>query len=308
MEKVTEVCYNKISIMHMKKQEGFFMPLLDCHTHTDLSPDSDADPFGMYSKAKELGLKVWAITDHVELCRYYPQEFYQTEPRNEEDFFDYKSIFDDSVFRNHALKLALSKHKKDTIFCNGIELGEPNADFKLAEQLYQKPELDFVIASLHELPDYLDFYFLDYQQENIEDLLEQYFRILLEITKHDCYDVLGHLTYPVRYLAEAGMEDTVDLGRYRDCIAEILKSVIRNGKGIELNTSGYRQAYGKPFPDESLLRLYRDLGGNILTFGSDAHCPEDLGKGIPEGMKLAEACGFAHAAYYLDHNAYYINL
>ena len=276
------------------------MKLLDCHTHTNLSPDSDADFFSMYSRAKELGLNVWAITDHVELCRYYPQDFYQTEPRNEEDFFDYASVFEASVFRNHA------KQYKDLIFCNGIELGEPNADFPLAEKLYQDQRLDFVIASLHELPDRLDFYFLDYQQENIRDLLEQYFKILLEITKHDCYDVLGHLTYPVRYLAEAGID--ISMQDYRDCIAEILKSVIRNGKGIELNTSGYRQAYGRPFPDEELLRLYRDLGGSILTFGSDAHCPEDLGKGIQEGMALAKSCGFENAAYYLGHNAYYMSL
>ncbi|MDE5884967.1 MAG: histidinol-phosphatase HisJ family protein [Oscillospiraceae bacterium] len=291
------------------------MPLLDCHTHTNLSPDSDADPFHMYIRAEELGLKVWAITDHVELCRYYPQEFYQTEPRNEEDFFDYASVFENSVFRNHRWQSLFVNHAKqyqetrlikDIIFCNGIELGEPNADFQLAERLYQDQRLDFVIASLHELPGYLDFYFLDYPQENIRDLLEQYFQILLEITKHDCYDVLGHLTYPVRYLAEAGID--ISMQDYRNYIAEILKSVIRNGKGIELNTSGYRQAYGRPFPDEQLLRLYKDLGGMILTFGSDAHCPEDLGKGIPEGMALAKSCGFENAAYYLDHNAYYINL
>ncbi|MDE7122620.1 MAG: histidinol-phosphatase HisJ family protein [Oscillospiraceae bacterium] len=285
------------------------MPLLDCHTHTNFSPDSDADPFRMYNRAKEIGLKVWAITDHVELCRYYSQDFYQTEPRNEEDFFDYASIFEDSVFRNQrwqSLFVNHAKQYKDMIFCNGIELGEPNADFQLAEKLYQDQRLDFVIASLHELPDRLDFYFLDYQQENIRELLEQYFAILLEITKHNCYDVLGHLTYPVRYLAEAGIE--ISMQDYRDCIAEILKSVISHGKGIELNTSGYRQAYGKPFPDEELLRLYRDLGGKILTFGSDAHCPEDLGKGIPEGMALAKACGFEYAAYYLNHNAYTINL
>ncbi|MDE6088389.1 MAG: histidinol-phosphatase HisJ family protein, partial [Oscillospiraceae bacterium] len=292
------------------------------HTHTNFSPDSDAEGSKMYIRAKELGLKVWAITDHVELCRYYPQEFYQTEPRNEEDFFDYASIFEDSVFRNHRVQSFFVNHEKqykdtlfrrlikDLIFCNGIELGEPNADFQLAERLYQDQRLDFVIASLHELPDRLDFYFLDYQQENIRDLLEQYFEILLEITKHDCYDVLGHLTYPVRYLAEAGLEHAIasNIRHNRDCIAEILKSVIQNGKGIELNTSGYRQAYGRPFPDEDLLKLYKDLGGTILTFGSDAHCPEDLGKGIAEGMALAKSCGFENAAYYLNHNAYYINL
>ena len=101
-----------------------------------------------------------------------------------------------------------------------------------------------MIASLHELPDKLDFYFLDYAEEDVDSLLETYFSELLKIAKWGYFDVLGHITYPLRYIeGDAGI--SVDMGKYLDSIAEIFKAVISNGKGIELNTSGYRQSYGE---------------------------------------------------------------
>ena len=98
------------------------------------------------------------------------------------------------------------------------------------------------------------------------------------------------------------------MAKYVDCIAEIFKAVIANGKGIELNTSGYRQSYGKPFPDESLLQLYHDLGGEILSFGSDAHKPEDVGGGIMQGVQLAKQCGFSKGCYFLNHEPHFMEL
>ncbi len=280
------------------------MLYMDCHTHTNISPDSDADIAGMCQKARELGLSAYAVTDHIELCRYYPQAYYKARPRNEEDFFNYADRWERSMQQNVQTKAALGDHLN---FISGIELGEPDADFPLAESLYKDKRLDFVIASLHELPGRLDFYFLDYAQENPDALLEQYFAELLKIARHSCYDVLGHITYPLRYMAGDGGV-SVDMTKYTDCIAEIFKAVIAAGKGIELNTSGYRQTYGKPFPDEALLRLYKSLGGKILTLGSDAHCPEDVGGGIAQGMTLAAACGFEGVCYFRAHEPHFIKL
>ncbi|MBR1528933.1 MAG: histidinol-phosphatase HisJ family protein [Oscillospiraceae bacterium] len=286
------------------ESEGKILLLTDCHTHTKISPDSSAALSDMCRKAQELHLQAYAVTDHIELCRYYPQGYYQTQPRNEEDFFDYAARWEQSMNQNLLARDLLSDQLN---FISGIELGEPNSDFDLAKSLYQDQRLDFVIASLHELPDKLDFYFLDYQQEDINALLENYFTILLEISRQDCFDVLGHVTYPLRYIAgDAGI--AVDFSCYRDMLAECFKAVIQNHKGIELNTSGYRQPYGKPFPDADLLKLYYDLGGRILTLGSDAHKPEDLGGGIETGTELAKACGFEKICYFLRHEPHFINL
>lgn len=279
------------------------MQLADCHTHTHISPDSEAALPDMLRKAQELGLFAYAVTDHVELCRWYPQGYYRTLPRNEEDFFDYAARFEQSMAQN-AIARELAQ---GLIFMNGIELGEPNADFGLASSVCKDRRLDFVIASLHELPGKLDFYFLDYAKEDVPALLTTYFTTLLQIAEWNGFDVLGHITYPLRYIVgDAGIP--VDMTQYRDIIAEIFRTVIRNGKGIELNTSGYRQTYGKPFPDAELLRLYKDLGGQLLTLGSDAHKPEDVGAGIAEGAALAKSVGFDRIAYYMRHDPCYITI
>ncbi len=277
---------------------------MDCHTHTYCSPDSDAMPGNMIQAAETQGLRAFALTDHIELCRFWPQGFYQTPVRNEEDFFDYAARYEKSMEQNQVAK---DLYTGTMTLISGIEMGEPNADFALAESILADQRLDFVIASLHELPDKLDFYFLDYAKENVSALLDSYFAELLKICRWGKFDVLGHLTYPLRYIiGDAGV--SVDLSRYTECVAECLKAVIRNGKGIELNTSGFRQKYGQPFPHEEYLRLYKDLGGTLLSLGSDAHCPKDVGGGIAEGAALAKSCGFDYVCYFLRHEPHLIEL
>ena len=279
------------------------MQFIDCHTHTEISPDSEARLPAMLDAARKADLFAYAVTDHIELTRWYPQGYYKAHPRNEEDFFDYADRFERAMQQN----LRAKEEASGLTFINGIELGEPDVDFVLAERIYRDVRLDFVIASLHELQGKLDFYFLDYANEDVDALLERYFATLLTIAEHDCYDVLGHITYPLRYIeGDAGIP--VDTAKYRDMIAEIFKAVIAHGKGIELNTSGYRQTYGKPFPDGELLKLYRDLGGKILTLGSDAHRPEDVAGGIAEGAALARSVGFDRICYYLRHDPCYITI
>lgn len=280
------------------------MALIDCHTHTEISPDSKAKLADMLAAARAAGLSAYAVTDHIELCRYYPQAHYQTVPRNEEDFFNYAARFERAMAQNAQAKAMCGS---ELVFVSGIEMGEPDADFALAEQLYRDKRLDFTIASLHELQGRLDFYFLDYAREDVDALLTRYFETLLTIAKRDCYDVLGHITYPLRYI-EGDAKIPVDTEKYRDMIAEICRAVIANRKGIELNTSGYRQSYGKPFPDADLLLLYRDLGGVYLSLGSDAHAPQDVAGGIAQGAALAQASGFAQVYYYLDHEPHGIML
>lgn len=277
---------------------------MDCHTHTSCSPDSTADWQAMCKKAESLGLQAFAITDHIELCRFWSQGFYDVPARNDEDFFDYSLRYERAMQQNQLAKDMLSG-KVQVI--SGIEMGEPDADFALAESLWQDKRLDFVIASLHELPKKLDFYFLDYRQEDVHALLDDYFTTFLRICEWGKFDVLGHITYPLRYIeGDAGIP--VDLSPWRDCIAAAFEALIRQGRGIELNTSGYRQTYGKPFPDRTLLQLYRDLGGRLLSLGSDAHSPADLGGGIAQGAALAKAAGFDKVCYFLRHEPHFIEI
>ena len=131
---------------------------MDLHTHTNLSPDSDAALGEMLRAAQEMALPVFAVTDHIELCRWYSQGFYGTQPRNEEDFYDYAARWEQAMEQNRRARMLAGGSLR---FVSGIELGEPDADFSLAESLYRDVRLDFTIASLHELQGKLDFYVLD---------------------------------------------------------------------------------------------------------------------------------------------------
>ncbi len=277
---------------------------MDCHTHTNHSPDSESPFSAMLARAREIGLSVYGVSDHIELCRWYPQEFYQAEKLHPEDEFDYVARYHSAV---HEVYQAKQSVEDLTILC-GIEMGEPNADFGLAESVLGDQRLDFVIASLHELPGKMDFAFLPYDQmseDEIHALLDEYFQKELDIAKWGKFDVLGHLTYPLRYLV-GDYGYSLDLTRYESCIAECFRHVIQKGKSLEINTSGYRQKYGMPFPHADLLRLYKDLGGTRISLGSDAHHPKQLGGGIEQGIALAREIGFTRLTYFQRHKAQYI--
>ena len=121
------------------------------------------------------------------------------------------------------------------------------------------------------------------------------------------FDVLGHLTYPLRYITgECGIE--LDMSRFYEQIREIFRRLIGRGKGIEINTSGLRQRYGRLLPDREYVKMYRECGGEILTLGSDAHCAADIAKGIDEGAELARECGFKYTAYFERREARFMSL
>ncbi len=278
---------------------------MDCHTHTGFSPDGSGTVEQLYTRAAELKLPVLAVTEHVEMNRFFSQAYYGVQPRNEWEVFDHAAVLEQSLTAVSAAKKA-AKEQGVTLLC-GMEMGQPNADFGLSEAAAKDVRLDFVIASLHELLHTPDFFCLDYGVESVPELLERYFAQLYDICCWGKFDVLGHLTYPLRYI-EGEAAIPVDLTPYEDVISACFRRLIDSGKGIELNVSGLRQKYGKTFPTPQLLKLYRDMGGEILTFGSDAHCAADLGKGITAGVELAKTAGFTRACYFANRQPVFITL
>lgn len=278
---------------------------MDCHTHTKISPDGTGTVQQLCDQAEQLGLPVLAVTEHVEMNRFFSQAHYGIQPRNEWEIFDHAAVLEQSLETLTAAREQAAQQGV-TLLC-GMEMGQPNADFGLSESTAKDVRLDFVIASLHELLEQPDFFCLDYEQESVPELLENYFSQLYDICRWGKFDVLGHLTYPLRYIVgEAGI--LVELSPYEEQIRACFRALIANGCGIELNTSGFRQKYGKPFPTLEYLQLYRELGGEILTFGSDAHCAEDLGKGIAQGVQLAKAAGFTSACYFVKRKPVFLTI
>ncbi|MBR1752296.1 MAG: histidinol-phosphatase HisJ family protein [Ruminococcus sp.] len=282
--------------------------LFDSHTHSCFSPDADRETTvqKMSHQAELLGLDYITVTDHCDVNFFYPQ--------NEYDYPDYqikdKDMFGSRDYSKKSIDTVLSlKQKYKNLLC-GIELGQPLQSPDNAKQMLSIKGLDFVIGSLHMISGRPDFYWIEYDKmdrSEIYHLLESYFCELLDMAKLAEFDSLGHLTYPLRYIeGEHGMK--VDTGRFDDIIREIFCTLIYNGKGIEINTSGLRQRYGKPFPDKKYLGLYRESGGEIVTIGSDAHKIADIGKGIPESVQLLKECGFKYAAVYIDRKPKMVSL
>lgn len=254
-----------------------FRKILDMHTHTDNSFDGNHSTMFMCECAERLGLRGVAFTDHVETDIFYQDDF---DRRAKNSYFDIVKARD--AFRGKLLVFV------------GVELGEPTYDTATAEKLLNTLHYDFVIGSIHNLRGQEDFCFLDVDNtddEEIRDILNEYFeeeRLLAEWGKADA---LGHLTYPLRYICgEHGRK--VDLRNYSNQIEAVLRALIHSGTALEINTSGLFQKLQSTMPPEEIVAQYRRMGGERITIGSDSHYGEKLGFGVQEGMELAVRCGF----------------
>ena len=284
---------------------------IDCHTHCRFSPDGKDEPAALAEKAVELGLTAWALTDHCECSTWYAPEHYGIDSKtaDSEDILMYscKQFHDES--REPVSRLSEQLDGRIS-FVRGVELGQPLQAVDVAEQIIADDELDFVIGSLHNNAGVLDFYFLQYDKMPVNELsalLDDYFAQVLEMCEWGKFDVLGHLTYPLRYIT-GKYNIRVDMSKYRDVCAQIFKTLIDNGKGIEINTSSLFTDYKTTMPDKLMLALYKDLGGEVLSLGSDAHCAENIGQGIDAGAELAKECGFRYCTYFKRHKPEFVKL
>ena len=180
----------------------------------------------------------------------------------------------------------------------GMELGEGNHDLATAVRAAAAPELDFVLGSLHNLKDVPDFYHIPYaSEEECADYNRAYLRELAELARMDFYDVMAHIGYTARYMHRRGFRAEITAELYREELEEILRALIRGGRGLEVNVSGLRQGH-TAYPNASVLALYRELGGELVTVGSDAHIPQDAGIGVKEGFELLSSLGFRYVVRY----------
>lgn len=268
--------------------------LADYHVHTDYSDDSVYPMEAVVKDAIALGLEELCFTDHVDYgvkrdwddprgIQYRkggPGEPNQI-PLANVDYPRYTAEI--SRLRNHyqgKIRLRL-----------GLEFGMQTHTISQYEALFSRYPFDFIILSVHQIED-KEFWNQEFQKgrSSQEYTLRYYQEILELVSRYHHYSVLGHLDLISRYSGSGPypFEET------KPILTEILKTVIRDGKGIEVNTSSHRYGLRDLTPSRSILRLYRELGGTILTLGSDSHKKEHLGAFLPETMKELKAMGFEH--------------
>lgn len=251
----------------------------DFHTHTNFSTDADKNstPEVMIQSAIGHGLEMICITDHMD-----------------PDFDDIgeEFVFDTDQYFQTLIPLQ-EKYRDRIEVLIGVEFGlQPHLGERARDYVQQYP-FDYVIGSTHMLHG-LDPYIRENFQNHTDKQLyrEMFEETLINIQNVKDFDSMGHLDYIVRYGLER--EKAYSYKENADVIDEILKCLIQNGKGLELNTAGLK--YGLPFahPYPEILKRYRELGGEIITVGSDGHKPEHLAYDFHKVKDILLACGFKY--------------
>jgi len=244
--------------------------LCDYHVHSTCSGDGHVSIEEMCARAVELGIGEIAFTEHFD--------------GNPLDMsfgaFDYERYISE-------IEAARAKHG-DLRILTGIEFGEPHV-YPAQVEAVRAWNLDVVLAAVHWVGDTIVAVDQFHDAEH-EALYDNYFSEVLKSVEAGGFDVLAHFDLVKRFgVRYAG---PFDFGRFKERIAAILQAMIGRGIALEVNTSGLRQPCGETFPGTDTLRLYRDLGGEMVTIGSDAHRLDQLGFGLREGMALIEQAGF----------------
>ena len=185
----------------------------------------------------------------------------------------------------------INKYGDEIEILKGIEIGQGIYRKKETEALLKKYDYDFVLGSLHNLENMEDFFFLDYKNYDIDELLTRYFDGLLELCQWGAFDSLAHLTYPLRYIV-AREKINVDMNKYQDVCDAIFEELIKNDKALEINTSGLFMDMKDTLPNISFVKRYKKLGGRYITVGSDSHYANRVCQGIEQGLGIARAAGF----------------
>ena len=265
--------------------------LWDTHMHTCFSGDSDAAPEAMIERSIALGLSGICFTDHLDYD--YPE--------------DPTLFLLDLDSYEKKVKDLQKRYDKKLPLRFGIELGlQPHLAAKHTEVLAAH-NFDFVIGSSHVVHGYDPYYPAYYEGKTEYEAYYEYFSSILEnIHAFQDFDVYGHLDYVVRYGPNKNADYTYQ--KYADIIDEILRTLIENGKGIELNTAGFKYGLGHPNPTEEILARYHELGGEILTIGADAHKPEHIAYDFQKVPAILKAVGFSYYTVFKNRKAEFLPL
>ena len=252
----------------------------DFHLHSSFSGDSDAPMEEIIQKAISLGLTHICFTEHYDPDFVYPAGESGTFELNTDsylyDLLRFREKYYGQIQIMFGVELGLQPHLRDA-----LEFYTENHDF------------DFIIGSSH-ICNRKDPYYPEFFEGRSEDEAHQeYFESILECVKETPYfDVYGHLDYVVRYGPTKNQNYSYQ--KHADIIDRILRTIVESGKGIELNTSGFRSGLGQPNPCIDILKRYKELGGEIITVGSDAHKPEHVGADFDKACTILKDCGFQY--------------
>lgn len=254
---------------------------IDTHMHCCYSEDAkpNSSVKAICKSAIDRNIDVIALTDHVDY-------FFGDKPR----------ITFDIDSRKEDIKYCKGLYSNKLELLSGVELGEIHAK-KEALDYIDANDFDTVIGSLHVCRQFdEDMYFLDYNSFDNKEFLHNYFEEVKVMAEFGKFDVLAHLDYPLRVMKNENNNPSFD--GFEADIEPILKAIIERDIALEINAAsifGWQKGFGLP---KFVLDMYKNLGGSMISIGSDSHCADDVGRGIDECMNYAKQAGFNELVYF----------
>lgn len=250
------------------------MYLIDYHIHSNNSFDSKETIMSVCEAAIEKGINEICFTEHFSVKKGLKSHGFLNLKKYSDEIRECREIFKD--------KLTIRA---------GIEICEPHENEEELKVVLENIPFDFILGSVHNF-DY-NVSLIAYMNGNSkEESYKRYFKEVNKVCTSPHIDVIAHLDLMKRYAFN--LHGNYDFKDYKEEIEEVLKNIINAKKGIEVNTSTLRSMVNETMPSIDILRMYYDLGGEIITVGSDSHKAEDVGAGIKESIEVLKAIGFKH--------------
>lgn len=249
--------------------------MFDYHMHSNFSADCSTPMEETIEQAIKKGLKEICFTEHIDYD--YPDSSI--------DFtFDLKAY-------DKQVKEMQARYGTQIVIKKGVEIGVQPHILDQYERMMQQHFFDFIICSMHTVDQKELHYGTLFSNYSAEEAYRKYYEELLYCVKnYKQYSILGHLDLVKRYKK---LEINND---FHDMIREIFNTIIADGKGIEVNTSGLRYGLDGAMPSYDILKLYKECGGEIITLGSDSHVSTTLAFHFPETLDILTDIGFTYIA------------
>ncbi len=255
---------------------------LDSHIHTNLSPDSTV-PIDVYAaQAVEQGIDEIAITDHV--------DFEPGAPAYE---------FVPFAARERVVREAAERWGPRGVAIRfGVEITYDSRHESAIREHLDRHRYDYVIGSVHvyaDSPYHASRINAWIAGRSLAEIVAPYFEEVGRAIRSELFDTLGHLDFVKRYLHPH--VTAADLAAAPELYEPLLVALVESGTGLEVNTSGLRQAAQETYPSAAVVARYQLLGGTAVSAGSDAHTKESFSSGLEEGYRVAAAAGFRNLAF-----------
>jgi histidinol-phosphatase (PHP family) len=259
-------------------------PIMRCdyHVHTEFSNDCNVPMHEQCKAAIAAGIRQIAFTEHEE-----------NNPREYLPFsFDHPAYLEE-------LALCRERFGADLTIRAGIEISEPHRYPVETARVLARYPWDFVLGSLHWLDAETNTNSREFftRYGDWRGGFRAYFTEMLALARDGDFDILAHMDYPARY-GKPYFGDAYDIRAYEMEIRAVLAVLIERGKGIEINTASLRKRLPTTCPPQPVLQWYQEMGGAILTLGSDAHLAHDVGTDIATARHMARVAGFTHITIY----------